>query len=338
MAYVSFVDRGNDVITGATIAPLSKQSYAERLVTDRFGDFRKLAIEKGTLRDDGTPAMLPTKAVAGAKALASAAGGKSQFMRSFFDDISKIQTSLNAGRANVKLMEEVLEAALQATSQDREKAASDKLQDLVSDTNVHLSEAKWKLEELKARAGKEEVKPGEAKIRSNMEQAMAKKHQQLMMDFQSAQIAYKHALEKRQQREMQLLLPDLAPEERADMIDRGETAALVVAQRMAGAHAMLLDEVQRIREKHQDILRLERSIADLSQMFTEMATLVDAQGEMLDSIEVHVHKAAVCTAKAEQNLIITRKVQHQTQKRMCCVALILMVVLLAIMGPVMLQS
>merc|ERR1719198_2518764 len=107
------------------------------------------------------------------------------------------------------------------------------------------------------------------------------------------------------------------------MIEAGETPSLVVAKKMAGAHALVLDEVQRIREKHQDILRLERSIADLSQMFTEMAALVDAQGEMLDCIEVHVHKAAVCTAKAEQYLIITRKVQHQTQKRMCCIALIL---------------
>merc|ERR1711948_144279 len=89
------------------------------------------------------------------------------------------------------------------------------------------------------------------------------------------------------------------------------------AQKMAGAHAHILDEVDRIREKHQDILKLERSIADLAQMFQEMAILVESQGEMLDAIEVHVHKTKGYTAKAEEQLKHTIKTQRNTQKWMC---------------------
>merc|ERR1719323_1241857 len=131
---------------------------------------------------------------------------------------------------------------------------------------------------------------------------MAKKHQQLLLDFQKAQVDFKAALERRQAREMEILMPDATPEERAEMVEAGETTQLIVARKMAGAHALLLDEVQRIREKHEDILRLERSIADLAQMFTEIATLVEAQGEMLDAIEVHVGNTVSYTAKAEKEL------------------------------------
>merc|ERR1719181_560370 len=106
---------------------------------------------------------------------------------------------------------------------------------------------------------------------------------------------------------MQLLMPEASEEQREAMIKAGETAALVVAKKMAGTHALLLDEVQRIQEKHQDILRLEASIADLAQMFQEMAVIVDAQGEMLDAIEVHVQKTKGYTGKAVDELIYARK-------------------------------
>merc|ERR1712190_314776 len=116
------------------------------------------------------------------------------------------------------------------------------------------------------------------------------------------------------------------------------TASVIVTKRMAGTHALLLDEVQRIQEKHRDIQRLEASIADLAQMFQEMAVLVDAQGEMLDAIEVHVHKTKGYTAKAEQQLIKTRKTQHNTQKWMCCLTFFMLIVILAILGPVLIKD
>merc|ERR1719253_1938441 len=112
------------------------------------------------------------------------------------------------------------------------------------------------------------------------------------------------------------------------MINNGETASLLVQRKMAGAHAMLIDEVNRIRDKHQDILRLERSIADLAQMFQDQAALVEAQGEMLDAIEMHVHKAKGYTEKAEKELVKTRKAQHSGQKWMCCLMIVIVLLLL----------
>merc|ERR1719436_728006 len=121
------------------------------------------------------------------------------------------------------------------------------------------------------------------------------------------------------------------------MIEEGETAQVVLARAMAGTHALLLDEVQRIREKHQDILKLEASIADLAQMFQEMAVLVESQGEMLDAIELNVHKTKGYTAKAEVQLVKTRKEQHKYQRWMCCLSIVLVIVVIVILGPVLLK-
>lgn len=49
-------------------------------------------------------------------------------------------------------------------------------------------------------------------------------------------------------------------------------------------------------------------------MFVDLATLVDAQGELLDQIEFSVQSAKDYTERAEKELIITRKNQKAAQK------------------------
>lgn len=301
-------------------------SFAELLVRDRFQEFQRLVQSKH-------PGLAPATA---ATANGKAAGPNKAFMRQFFESVSDIQGWLNEGRQKVELMGGVLEEALQATTQEKQKDVSDRLQALVQETNQHISSIKHGLEKLKS----EEVKPGsaESKIRANMQQALVKKHQQLLLDFQRAQVDFKQVLERRQLREMEILMPDATAQQRQEMIEAGETTALIMAKRMAGTHALLLDEVQRIRDKHQDILRLEQSIADLAQMFQEMAVLVDSQGEMLDSIEHHIHKTKDYTAKAEEQLIGARKAQMSGQKWLCCLTVFVMIVVLCIVGPLLLKA
>lgn len=317
-------------------------SVAESLLRDRFSEFQRLAQKsQGAAAGAGGAAASLLQAGAGwnSEAVAPAAEASS-FMREFFTEVKDIQGELEKGRSNVKVMGQVLEEALQATTQDREQAVSERLQDLVEETNGYVGTVKLRLEALKARSQEDAAKQpnsAQSKIRNNMQLAMAKEHQQALVDFQKAQVDFKRALERRQAREMQILMPDVSEAEREAMIESGETAALVVAKKMAGTHAVLLDEVRRIQEKHQDIIKLERSIQDLAQMFQEMSVLVDSQGEMLDAIEVHVQNAKCACSKAEENLIGARKAQHSGRKWMCCMTIFVMIVLLVILGPILIR-
>mmetsp|Transcript_23401 Transcript_23401/g.31911 ORF Transcript_23401/g.31911 Transcript_23401/m.31911 type:complete len:108 (-) Transcript_23401:167-490(-) len=106
---------------------------------------------------------------------------------------------------------------------------------------------------------------------------------------------------------------------------------------MAGAHASVVEEVDRIRDKHQDILRLEQNIAELSQMFHEIAVLVDAQGEILDSIECNVQSTNAYVVKGIKELETAKKIQGNTRKWQCCLSVFCMLVVLAIFFPIMLR-
>lgn len=111
---------------------------------------------------------------------------------------------------------------------------------------------------------------------------------------------------------------------------------LQVRKQMAGAHAMLLDELERVNDKYKAVRKLEKSMADLHQMFVDMNQLIHHQGELLDVIEVNVAKTKQHTAMAEKELIQARKHQWAAQKKKCCITCFGIVIVCVIILPVVL--
>ena len=57
-----------------------------------------------------------------------------------------------------------------------------------------------------------------------------------------------------------------------------------------------------IQNKFEAILKLEKSVNELFELFQEMAVLVQAQGEMLENIEKNLQDTVTYTEKAEKNI------------------------------------
>lgn len=90
------------------------------------------------------------------------------------------------------------------------------------------------------------------------------------------------------------------------------------------AIAALSDAAQRTR----DIDRLVRSIKELSDMFDDLAILVDEESAMLNNIEAHVEIAVQNVKQGNKRLIDTIALQKKTRKTYCCVCIILSVLLI----------
>jgi predicted nucleic acid-binding Zn-ribbon protein len=89
-----------------------------------------------------------------------------------------------------------------------------------------------------------------------------------------------------------------------EMIESGNTAVFTqgvsersVRTRTPHASQIITDTAQArqtladIEARHEDIMKLERSIKELYDMFMDMAMLVESQGEMIDRIEFNVESA-----------------------------------------------
>jgi t-SNARE complex subunit (syntaxin) len=56
----------------------------------------------------------------------------------------------------------------------------------------------------------------------------------------------------------------------------------------------LLDTLNEINERHEAVKELNKSLVELSQMFTDMAVLVEQQGVMINNIETQARPAPRC--------------------------------------------
>lgn len=55
----------------------------------------------------------------------------------------------------------------------------------------------------------------------------------------------------------------------------------------------LLDTLNEINERHEAVKSLNKSLVELSQMFTDMAVLVEQQGVMINNIETQVRPPCI---------------------------------------------
>ena len=57
-----------------------------------------------------------------------------------------------------------------------------------------------------------------------------------------------------------------------------------------------------LKEQHRDIMLLEQSIIELHQIFVDIATLIEAQDELVDQIEWNCEQASAWTGEAVKEL------------------------------------
>ena len=104
---------------------------------------------------------------------------------------------------------------------------------------------------------------------------------------------------------------------------------------MAGTHAVLLERVEGINDKYRSIRRLEASMAELHQMFVDMAHLVERQGAILDNIAFNIDRTKNQTGKAEAELITARRAQWASQKKMCCLTALMLIIVVVVIFPIL---
>jgi len=94
---------------------------------------------------------------------------------------------------------------------------------------------------------------------------------------------------------------------------------------MLGAgHTKLQNAVSDIQDKYKDILKLERSVEIMHQMFVDMSILVHAQGQIIDSIALNLSDAKGYVNKAVGKLANAQDSHKQSRKLQCYIFLCIM--------------
>ncbi|XP_008808764.2 syntaxin-related protein KNOLLE isoform X2 [Phoenix dactylifera] len=173
------------------------------------------------------------------------------------------------------------------------------------------------------------------RTRTSVTNGLRKKLKELMMDFQGLRqrimAEYNETVERRY-----FTVTGEVPDE--DMIEKiisnGESEELLKKAIMEHGRGKVLATLHEIQDRHDAAKEMERSLLELHQVFLDMAVLVEAQGEQMDSIEHHVTSASHYVKDGTKELRCAKEYQRSSRKWLCIGVLLLLILILVIVIPI----
>ncbi|KYO41044.1 syntaxin-4 [Alligator mississippiensis] len=173
-----------------------------------------------------------------------------------------------------------------------------------------------------------------ARMRRTQHGILFQQFQALINQCNASQSAYRDRNVERIQRQLQITGGGVVSDEELEqMLETGQTEVFV--SNIMKDTRVTKQALNEIETRHGEILKLERSIQELHDMFTYLATEVELQGEMIDRVEKNILDSEDYVHKGHQHLAAARESQHKARKKKVMIAICLsltVVIIIIIIG------
>lgn len=198
-------------------------------------------------------------------------------------------------------------------------------------------------EENKAFAVANKGKNAEIRIRASQHQNMVRTFMAAMESFEKTLDRHRGNVKKTMFNRLQKINPQASKAALNDAVQTGDLSKVVdnsqaMSQLQEEDQQRLLNNIQDLRSRNNDIKKLENNILELHQLFVDMQILVDAQGEIINAIEHDVEDTKKGTVAAHQELVQAREHQKSATKKKICIVFLVIAIFLAILIPVLITQ
>ncbi|KAI9492824.1 t-SNARE [Zychaea mexicana] len=171
----------------------------------------------------------------------------------------------------------------------------------------------------------------EARIRQTQADRVRQEFVHLIQRFQDMERGYAKKYRQRVERQIRIVKPDATEGEIDQIIDSDQqnqvfAQSLMNSNRNGQANAVLSE----VQTRNDDIKKIERVLLDLHQLFEDMQTIIEQQGQTLDRIEDHTTTAADDIEKGVKHVDQAIKIAKRTRaKKWCCFFIFLVLIIVA---------
>ncbi|XP_060884669.1 syntaxin-4 isoform X1 [Labrus mixtus] len=209
-----------------------------------------------------------------------------------------------------------------------EESMKKELQTLRDEFKTLATQIQKKLKSIEPKKGEDDEKYISINVRMQRTQhgVLTKELVELMGRCNTIQSQYRERNVERIQRQLKITGNNTTDEELDRMLESGETD--VFTQNIlidAQATKQALNEIE---SRHDEILKLERSIRDLHDMFQYLAMEVEAQGEMVNRIDNNIKQSSNYVEKAKVNTEQAVTYQKKARKKKIWIAICLAILIL----------
>ncbi|KAI0314271.1 t-SNARE [Amylostereum chailletii] len=261
--------------------------------------------------------------------LTAAAGGYAGAgdpMSAFYEEIGNIQDSIRTFNDNVARISDLHSRSLNNMDDAAAQRNAQQLDELVSDTSALSNVLKRNIKNLERQGGSGR----DGQIKKQQTALLKSKFIEAIQNYQQVEQQYRQKYKQRMERQYRIVKPDATPEEVKAVVndDQGGqifSQALLNSNRYGESRAAYRE----VQERHEDIKRIERTLAELAQLFNDISILVEQQDETINIIET---QAAEVEKDVEQGLGYTEKAvgsaRAARKKRWICFFIFLIVIII----------
>ncbi|XP_020599730.1 syntaxin-132-like [Phalaenopsis equestris] len=257
-------------------------------------------------------------------------------MEDFFKEVKEVEDLMEKLNINLRKLQEANEETKSITKASAMRAIKKKMQREMDEVGKISRAIKIKLEEIDQDNLRNRKKPGCEKgtavdrSRLSMTVTLKKKLKDSVNDFQilrqTIQDEYRDVIERR----VFTVTGTKPNEEMIDqLIETGDSEQIFQKAINEMGRGQVVDTLEEIQERHDVVMEIEKKLIELQQIFTDMALLVESQGELLDNIENQVANAVNHVQSGTEALQIAKTLQKKSRKCMM-IAIILLLVIAAI--------
>jgi syntaxin 1B/2/3 len=242
-------------------------------------------------------------------------------------------------RSNVAAIQKLDDKSRMAADEKTMKQIMGQVDVLIDDSSNRSGRIKKVLDKIKIDNDKFEEKnqnSARGQIRRNVYQTQLRRFHQTVGEYNACSQRFKEAMKDRTRRQLRMVDSNLSDADIEKVIASGKSAQEVIQDVLVSDD--LAGVVEDIEERHQGILKLERQVSEVFELFKDLATLVDLQQESLDVISNNVTQSKAYAEKAETELQHAETYQKKARKRQCCILIIILGALTAILAPVIANS
>ena len=265
-----------------------------------------------------------------------------QLLEQFYRLVAEVQTLLR--EIQNKTQEVQVKHAEQMRSPDVEasKRVFADIQDLMQDINNSAAKTRDKLKEMEEGTKKLGETPEDAagnsaviKIQQNQHAHLSRTFAQTMKDYQDVQDENKRNYEEQTARQIRIKCTT----EDGQTIDDEEAKRLAREMLVTGSADQIFSQskehLAQIIETRNDIYAIEQSMRELNQLFTDLATLVNEQGELMDQVLINVQTSVKYVEKGRKDQQAAKKYMKAGRKKKCWLIILLFIILIFILAPVL---
>ncbi|CAF0967237.1 unnamed protein product [Adineta steineri] len=254
----------------------------------------------------------------------------SRFMSDFFAHVDSLRTNIDKISElvdEVKRLHSTILAAPQADDRTKEEL-EEKMADIKKLANDVRQRLKTMETELEQEGNENAWRTADLRIRKTQHATLSRKFIDVMNSYRNAEIEYRERCKARIQRQLEITGRSVTEGEVEEMLESGNPA--VFTQGIMVETAQAKQSLADIEARHGDIIKLEKSIKELHDMFIDMAALVQTQGEMIDRIEFNVVQSENFVKAASTDTKKAVKFQSAARRKKIILIVILVIVVIVI--------